>query len=192
MSRLSRRQPVRPRSCLRLVSMLGVIVMVLIALYGFFARPALSTLIGAQISARLSSTAATGAVSRAAATLPGVIAALPPGKIVVNQSQANAFLRDHQQDYAPIDTMSLRVTQGQVVADLTAFGVSGVARSGLAAVGGRVALLDPQIDGALGLAVSSADLLAPLAERLNAELERQDKYVESIRIEDGQIVIVTR
>jgi hypothetical protein len=189
--RLPRRRPIRERSCLGQIASLGVALLVIVALYGVLARPALSGLIGSQISARLGPTAAAG-VSHAEAALPGVVAALPPGKIVVDQAKANTFLRDHQGDYAPIDSISVKLTKGQVVADLSALGVSGVARSGLAAVNGRVALLDPQIDGALGLAISSGDLLAPLAERLNAELDRQDKYVESIQIEDGQIVIVTR
>ncbi|MEI7643074.1 MAG: hypothetical protein WCJ55_02080 [Chloroflexales bacterium] len=191
--RPSRRRPPRRRSCLGQIASLGVSLVVIVALYGAFARPALSGMIGAQISARLDPTAAAGAaVSQAAAALPGVIAALPPGEITVDQERANAFLRSHQHDYAPIDQIYVRLAKGQIVADLSALGVSGVARSGLAAVGGRVALLDPQIDGALGLAISSADLLAPLAERINAELERQGKYVESIQIADGQIVIVTR
>jgi hypothetical protein len=191
--RLSRRRPVRERSCLGQLASFGVALVVIIALYGLLARPALSGLLGAQITARLGPTAEAGAVvSQAAAALPGAVAALPPGKIVVDQAQANTFLRDHQEDYAPIDAISVQLTKGQVVADLSALGVSGVARSGLTAVNGRVALLDPQIDGALGLAISSGDLLAPLAERLNAELDRQDKYVESIQVEDGQIVIVTR
>ncbi|MEI7770890.1 MAG: hypothetical protein WCI67_12910 [Chloroflexales bacterium] len=181
--RPSRRRPLRRRGCFGQIASLGVTLLVIVALYGVLARPALSGLIGAQISDRLGPTAA---------ALPGVVAALPPGEIVVEQARANAFLHDHQGDYAPIDRISVQLLKGQVVADLSALGVSGVARSGLAAVGGRVALLDPQIDGALGLAISSADLLAPLAERINAELGRQGKYVEDIQIEDGQIVIVTR
>jgi hypothetical protein len=190
-SRSPRRRPLRQRSCLAQIAGLGVALLVIVALYGLLARPALSGLIGSQISARLGPTAAAN-VSQAQAALPGVVAALPPGRIVVDQAQANTFLRDHQEDYAPIDEINVRLTKGQVVADLSALGVSGVARSGLAAVDGRVALLDPQLDGALGLAISSGDLLAPLAARLNAELDRQDKYVDSIQIEDGQIVIVTR
>ncbi|MEI8307091.1 MAG: hypothetical protein WCF99_08485 [Chloroflexales bacterium] len=190
--RTPRRRVRRKHGCLNQIAGFGVALMVIIALYGRFARPALSAMIGAQISARLDPTAAAGAVSQAAAALPGVIAALPPGQVVVDQERANAFLRSHQQDYAPIDAITVHLSKGQVVAELSALGVSGVAHSGLAAVDGRVALLNPQIDGTLSLAVSSADLLAPLAERINAELERQGKYVESIQIEDGQIVVVTR
>ncbi|MBX0330399.1 hypothetical protein K2Z83_22315 [Oscillochloris sp. ZM17-4] len=189
----ARRRPPRRRSCLGQIAGIGVALLVIVALYGVLARPALSGLIGAQISDRLGPTSPAGAaVDQAAAALPGVVAALPPGQIVVGQGQANAFLDDHREDYAPIDQIRVRFTPGQAVADLSALGVPGVARSGLAAVDGRVALRDPQIDGALGLAISSADLLAPLAERLNAELDRQGKYVEDIQIQEGQIVIVTR
>ncbi|NNJ12414.1 hypothetical protein EKD04_018975 [Chloroflexales bacterium ZM16-3] len=186
-------RPVRRRSCLGQIVAFGVALLVIIALYGALARPAISSLIGSQISQRLGPTAQAGAaIEQASAALPGVVAALPPGQIVVGQDQANAFLDDHQDDYAPIDQISVRFTRGQAVADLSALGLAGVASSGLAAVDGRVALRDPQLDGALGLAISSADLLAPLAERLNAELDRQGKYVEDIQIQEGQIVIVTR
>ncbi len=188
-----RRPPARQRSCLGQIAGLGVALLVILALYGLLARPALSGMIGSQISQRLGPTALGGdSAAQAAAALPGAVAALPPGEITISQEQANAFLSDHQGDYGPIEQVKVRFTGGQAVADLSALGVDGVARSGLAAVGGRVALVDPQIDGALGLAISSADLLAPLAERLNAELDRQGKYVEDIQIEEGRIVIVTR
>jgi hypothetical protein len=194
-SRSPRRRPGRQPSCLGLVAVVGVALLVIVAIYGLLARPALSGLLGGQISDRLGPTAPAGQAagdSVGAAALPGAVAALPPGQIVIGQDQANTFLHDHQGDYAPIDRVDLRFAPGQVVADVSAAGVSGVARSGLAARDGRVALLDPRLDGALGLAISSADLLSPLAERLNAELARQGKYVEDIQIQEGQIVIVTR
>ncbi|NTV63026.1 MAG: hypothetical protein HGA65_05765 [Oscillochloris sp.] len=181
------RRQTRPRSCLGTIIGLGVGVLVLIALYGVLVRPMLSSMIGSQISARLAP-----ASEAASAALPGAVAALPTGEVVVDQGQANDFLAEHRDDYGPIDQASLRFVDGQAVADLSALGMRGVARSGLAAVNGQVALVDPQIDGALGLAVSSGELLTPLVERLNAELADQGKYVESIQIEDGQIVIVTR
>lgn len=188
-----RRRATRQRSCLGQIAAIGVALLVIVALYGVLARPALSGLLGDQISQRLGPTAEVGqAADQAAAALPGAVAALPPGQIAISQAQANAFLADHQGDYAPLDQVSVRFSGGQVLADLTAFGVSGTARAGLAASDGRVALVDPQIDGALGLAVSPTDLLAPLADRLNAELARQGKYVEDIQIQEGQIVIVTR
>jgi hypothetical protein len=79
-----------------------------------------------------------------------------------------------------------------VVADVTAFGTQGVARSGIRTENGQIALVDPQIDGALGLILSVDELLNPLIEGLNAELSRQDRYVESVQIERGQVVVVTR
>lgn len=192
-----RRRQWRQGSCLGQIAGLGVALLVIVALYGLLARPALSGLLGGQISERLgpadpAAGAVGGVAEQAGAALPGAVAALPPGEIVIGQDKANAFLRERQADYAPIDRIDLRFTQGQVAADLSAMGVSGVARAGLAARDGRVALVDPQLDGALGLAISSAELLAPLADRLNAELDRQGKYVEDIQIQEGQIVIVTR
>jgi hypothetical protein len=187
-SRPTSRQPRRRRSCLSLIALLGVTLLVLIALYALLVRPALSNMLGQQISARLSPTIEAGA----SAALPGVVSALPKGEIVVNQRQANDFLAEHAGDYGPIDNLSVSFVGDQAVADLSALGMSGVARSGMSAVNGKVALVDPQIDGTLGLAVSSADLLNPLIDRLNAELVRQGKYVEEIQIENGKIVIVTR
>ncbi|NTW03620.1 MAG: hypothetical protein HGA19_20495 [Oscillochloris sp.] len=189
----SRSRPKRRRSCLGQIAILGVALLVIVAVYAVLLRPTLSTMIGAQISARLGPTIVAGAAAVSeSATLPGVVSALPSGKVVVDQKEANTFLTDHQDDYGPIEQMSVRFVDGEAVADLSAMGVSGVARSGLTAVNGRVALVDPQIDGTLGLAVSSSELLTPLVDRLNAELESQGKYLESIQIEAGQIVIVTR
>ncbi|NTW97305.1 MAG: hypothetical protein HGB28_02010 [Oscillochloris sp.] len=187
-SRPAPRSTKRRRSCLSLIALLGVGLLVIVALYALLVRPALSNMIGSQISARLGPTAMAGAD----AALPGVVSALPTGEVVVEQRQANDFLSEHQDDYGPIDEISVRFVDGEAVADLSALGMSGVARSGLAAVDGKVALVDPQIDGALGLAVSSGDMLTPLLDRLNAELASQGKYVEQIQIENGQIVIVTR
>jgi hypothetical protein len=187
-----RRPPARRASCLSRIAGLGVALLVIIALYGLLARPAIGGLLGAQLSDQLAPSPAAGqAAARAAAALPGLVAALPPGQVVLSEEAANAFLAEHQADYAPVERIRVRFVAGQVVADVSALGVSGVARTGLTTAGGRVALLAPTIDGALGLAISGEDLAAPLVSRLNAELESQGKQVSEIRIEDGQIVLVT-
>jgi hypothetical protein len=57
---------------------------------------------------------------------------------------------------------------------------------------GRIALLDPQIEGPLAMLLSAPDLTTVLNERLNAEFSRQDRQIIEARIIDGYLTIVTR
>ncbi|WP_129628891.1 hypothetical protein [Candidatus Oscillochloris fontis] len=184
-----RRRPPR-RGCLNQLLVLATVLLVGVAIYGFFLRPALSSMLGAQISERIAPLTQAEALGDAA--LPGVIAALPSGPVVVEQAQANAFLADHQGDYGPLEQAQLQFRPGEASANVQALGVRGVVRSGVAVVDGRITLVNPQIDGPLGLIVSSQDLINPLLDRLNAELANQGRVIEDIQIEDGRVVVITR
>lgn len=181
-----------------------MILVVLIAVYGLLIRPRIGTMIGTELGDQFGLPTAVAvtpqpglpppaqeAVDEAVGALPELIAALPAGELVVSDTEANSFLAERQDDYAPLDSINLQFTGGEVAAEVRAYGLSGTAHTGLAAQDGRVVLLNPQIDGALGLVVSAEELVIPLADRLNAELARQGRTVDEVRIEEGQIVLVT-
>ncbi|EFO81646.1 hypothetical protein OSCT_0501 [Oscillochloris trichoides DG-6] len=189
MARPVKRRPQR-RSCLNQLLVLATALLVGVAIYGFFVRPALSSMLGAQISERIAPLAQAETLGESA--LPGVVAALPSGPVVVEQVRANAFLADHQGDYGPIEDVQIQFRPGEASANVQAMGVRGVVRSGVTVVNGQITLVNPQIDGPLGLLVSSQDLINPLLERLNAELANQGRIIEDIQIEDGRVVVITR
>ncbi len=188
-ARPTRRRPPR-RSCLSQLVVLITIMLLGIGLYGLFVRPALSTMLGTQISERIAPLSQAESLGESA--LPGAVAALPSGTVVVEHAQVNSFLSDHQGGYGPVEDVQLQFRPGQVVADVQAFGVRGSIRSGVAVESGQIMLVNPQLDGPLGMLVSSQDLITPLLERLNMELAQQGRVIEDIQIEDGRVVVITR
>lgn len=131
-------------------------------------------------------------VEQAGAVLPTAVAALPSGALVVSDADINGFLASRPEAIAPLEQVSLQFTGGKARAQLTAYGVSSVATVGLAAEGGRVVVTDASVDAPLSYVLSGPELAATLAERLNAELAAQGRTVDELRIEEGQIVLVTR
>lgn len=131
------------------------------------------------------------AVEQAGAALPAAVAALPAGEIVVSEADVNGFLAARPEAIAPLDTVSLRFTPAGVVAQIGAYGLSSQASVGLAAEGGQLVVTGVTVDAPLSYVLSGPDLAAALAARLNAELAAQGRRVEDLRVEDGQMVIVT-
>ncbi|HEY1013958.1 MAG TPA: hypothetical protein VGE07_14700, partial [Herpetosiphonaceae bacterium] len=74
---------------------------------------------------------------------------LPSGfneQIVISEDEVNQYIAAHPQDIAPLDSVSVRFVPGEMRATVSAYGVSGTARSGVAVADGRVVLVDPTID----------------------------------------------
>jgi glucose/arabinose dehydrogenase len=170
--------------------------------YAFALRPAVSRAVGEQISGGPAPTmmpqqpnppADIGAAveEQADAALPGAVAALPPGELVVTEEEVNGYIATQPEMIAPLDSASLRFVPGQAVIAISAYGMHSIATVSLAAQGGRLVVTDVAIDNPLGLMISGDDLARPLAERLNAELATQGRSVEELRIEEGQLVLVT-
>lgn len=191
-----RRRPAGP-GCMIQLARIGVALVVIVVLYGLVARPRLGALVGElaldQIPAPAGQPAAPGdPLAGASGALPAIVAALPPGELVVSEADANAFLAAEIAQLGAVEGVSLRFVAGRAEADVRAYGLSGTLSTGLAAEGGRVVPLSPQLGGTLGLAISGASLATTFADRLNAELERQGRAVDAVRIEAGRVVLVTR
>jgi hypothetical protein len=131
-------------------------------------------------------------VEQAGAVLPTAVAALPPGALVVRDADINGFLAAQPAAIAPLEQVSVQFTGGLARAQVRAYGLSSVATVGLAAEGGRVVVTEAAVGAPLSYVLSGPELAATLAERLNAELAAQGRSVDELRIEEGQIVLVTR
>jgi hypothetical protein len=170
--------------------------------YAFALRPAISRQVGEQIGGGPVPTmmpqqpnppADIGAAveEQADAALPGAVAALPPGELVVTDEEVNGFIAANPEALAPLEQASVSFTGGQAVVAVSAYGMHSIATVSLAAQDGRLVVTEAAIDNPLGLLISGDDLARPLADRVNAELAAQGRSVDEIRVEEGQLVLVT-
>lgn len=181
-----RRRPPQP-SCLGLLLRFSVALILIAALYVVLVRPRVSEFIGQEVARQVSAPPQLGAEARLA--LPMIVAALPNGEVVVTENQANTYLAANAEAIAPIDSANVRFVPGQIQIDLRAFGTDNRARAGLVAQNGQVAVVNPELDGPLGLALSIEDLLRTLEQQFNAELLAQNQTISDLRIEQGQVVM---
>lgn len=185
-----RTRPRRPRqetSCLSLIVRLGVALVLIIALYAVLVRPRVSEYVGQEVARSVGGSTDTNDPREA--LLPTVVAALPSGDLVLTENQANAYLAANPAALAPLDSARLRFVPGEVQIDISAYGTTSQIRAGLVAENGQIAVVNPQLDGALGLAISIDDLTRILQEQINAELLAQNQRVQALRIEQGQMVV---
>jgi hypothetical protein len=187
----------------------ALIAIALIALvggliYAFALRPMLSRAVGEQIGGgpvptlmpQGSQPTSQGGLApnleaQADAVLPSAVAALPPGELVVSDADVNDFIAANPEALAPLEQATVSFTGGQAVVDMAAFGLSSSAAVQLGAEDGRIVVTSATIDGPLAMVLSSDDLAASLADKLNAEFASQGRSVEDVRIEEGQMVLVT-
>ncbi len=191
MSRRSRAQPRRRGcSCLNVLMTLLATGMILLAGFMLFGRPWISTQVSQQLigSGPAVQTQIEGQIGQ---RLPAVIAALPPGEVMVTEAQINSFIAANPVDLAPLESATLHFAPGRVEADVQAFGTSSRVGADLAAQDGQLVVNNPQINGPLGLALSADSLAASLQRQINDQLAAQGQVVRDIRIEQGQIVLIT-
>ena len=210
MGRQANQSPARRqrRGCLGGLFALLVIIGLLALGYIFVLKPMLSSAIADQlvgpakpsVSALASSSQAppgaigsaqNAALDQAAALLPSAIAALPTGEVVVKADQLNAMIAAHPTAIAPLEQATLHFTKGSVVATVAAFGLTGTATIGLAAQDGRLVVTSAKIDDLLAPFVHADTLTKTLTDRFNAELAAQGRRIDDLRIEEGQLVLVT-
>ena len=209
MGRYAYRQPAQRRrqggGCLRgLVAVLAVLAL-LTLIYTLALRPFLSRAVADQIAgpvAPLPTMIATGAplppqqaadqaVEQAGAIMPTAIAALPTGPLVISDADLNNLIAARPEAIAPLDRASVRFTADGAVAEIGAYGLNSTATIGLAAQDGQVVVTSARLGAPLSYLLSGPDLAHALTNRLNAELAAQGRRVEDLRIEEGQIVLVT-
>lgn len=116
--------------------------------------------------------------------------AIPPGELVVSEEQANLYIDDYRQRLQGIDDIRVRFTPGEVQADVTVRGITGTARVQPVVQDGRIVALNPRLDQPLGSILSVDELLGALQERLNSELNTQNRRITDVRVEQGQAVVI--
>jgi hypothetical protein len=199
MSRRTHNRVRRPQpgssGCAGQIIRLAAALIVLTALYILVARPQVGSSVGRAVADRLAPPVvapSAGLPAGAEGMLPALVAALPPGEIALTASDANALLDTQAGALGPVDTLELHFSAGQASAAVSAYGLEGTLSANLSAAGGRLVLHDARIDGALGLLVGGPELAGVVTDRLNAELARQGRTVEEVRVEEDRIVVVTR
>jgi hypothetical protein len=188
----TRRPPPRRRNgCLVGLVTLIWIVLALVLGYQYFLRGRISQEIGSQIGQQVAPSpterAQAGADQREA-RLPTAVAALPNGQIVITEAQANEFLSSNSAELAPLERLQVRFVPGEIQADLSAYGISSTAYTGLAIQGGRIVTVQPRIEGPLAAAIDLHSLVDPLESRLNELLAEQGRRISDVRIDQGQLV----
>lgn len=208
----------RKLSCVSVPVLAGVCLLLLIEGYTLWVRPQISAYIGRQVGQQMglptpapampaglppptsSSAPASGgqntipaqdenALQPAVATSP---AAPPPSTITITEQQANAYLAANIAALHPIESLDIQFRPGEAQSDITVFGTQMSIRSAIGVENGQIRVVNPHLDGALGMFVSIEDVVRPLEQQLNAYLQAQEQTIQDIQIEQGQVVVLIR
>lgn len=175
--------------CVGQLIRLGLGILLIGILYLLLIRPQISSALGRTL-ANLIAPVSTPVEAADQAPLPALLAALPAGQVTVSEAEINGYLTDVQATL-PVDAINVRLRDGRAIVTIQAYGVTSVVSSGVMVRDGELILLDPQVEGPLAMLISASDLLTVLHERLNAELNRQNRQIVDARITDGYLSIVT-
>ena len=113
-----------------------------------------------------------------------------PGELVVSEEQANIYIDDYRSRLQGIDDIRVRFTPGEVQADVTVQGFTGTARVQPVVQDGRIVASNARLDQPLGSFLSIDELLGALQDRLNSELNAQNRRITDIRVEQGQAIVI--
>jgi hypothetical protein len=182
--------------------LLGVFLLLLIEGYMLWLRPRVSQYIGQQVSTQVLPSAPVEMVDpatqgqieqrvdEARQSLPTAIAAMPSGELVLSEAEANSFFAANSDQLAPIERLTVQFLPGQVQSDLRISGMQVRVISGLAVQDGRLRVVNPRLDGALGYLFDIEQIIQPIEQQFNDQLLSQGQTIRDARIEQGRLVVV--
>lgn len=169
------------------------ILLALVLGYRYFVAPRVSQLLAEQINGELAGTPPPGGATQPAepgsGAVSGAIAALSSGEVRLSEAEINTFIADHAESLRPLDSATVRLTNGEVQATVRVFGLSSTVTTGLAVQNGRIITVNPRIDGPLSSVVSLPDLTGALERQINDQFSAQGRRLSDIRIEEGEIIV---
>jgi hypothetical protein len=199
MARRSMPPPRRRRRSGWLITLVVLVWMVIgvVVVYRVYLAPRIRDAISAQIQQQIGqapvSTAPPGASPQPGAppaiNMPGLVAALPSGEFTISEQQINAYLAPKLPGLQPLDTLTVQLIPGEVQLLIGAYGINSTARVGLAVQDGRVLAVNPQMDGPLASLVNLNDIVGPLQQALNQQLDLQGRRINEVRVEQGAITV---
>ncbi|MDP9350772.1 MAG: hypothetical protein M3P51_04430 [Chloroflexota bacterium] len=114
---------------------------------------------------------------------------IPVGTLTVSEEQANSYLARYREDLAEIDDLRVRLVPGEVQAQVTMRGFSGVARTEPVAQAGRLVATNTALSQPLSSFISIEPLMQALLDRINDEVAAQGRSITAVQIEQGAAVI---
>lgn len=112
------------------------------------------------------------------------------GEVTITEQQANAYLAANVAALAPVERMTIRFLPGQVQSDIDVFGTQVRFHSEFTAQDGYVRVVNPRLDGTLGMFVSIEDFVRPLEQQINAQLKAQEQTIQDVQIQQGKMVVL--
>jgi hypothetical protein len=131
------------------------------------------------------------AVGTAVEQLPFNVPTLPTGTFTIPEDQATAYM-SAQSDRLGVDNIQVQFVPGEMVTTVGVGPLSGTLRTEARAENGRVVLENKGLDGVIGQVISLDAIVDGLETRLNSEVSRQGRQVESIDIQQDQAVVTIR
>lgn len=200
-------QPKRRSSCLgKIILVIGILLFA--EVYIQFVRPNLGSFVGQKVGQQFGLSQQDGNASvsatpreqqnsaqqpiqtQVAQTIPTAVAALPYGEIVVTEQRINEYFAANPEAIKPIERLSIRLVPDEMIVDMVALGSENRVSFGLAVENGRIVVVNPRLDGMLGLLVSFEDMTQTLETKMNDQLVAQGRQVKDIRIEEGRLVVL--
>jgi hypothetical protein len=131
-------------------------------------------------------------------TLSTQVADLPPitveaaGQFVVTEREINQNIRLYAAAYDPIEDPVVSITTNEIRVDFDLYGTSSAYHGGLTVRGGRVVVVDPEVEGPAGQVLDAEDLAAVLEEQFAAVMTRSNLRPTRVQLRNNEVVITTR
>ena len=165
---------------------LGLVGILLIAMVAFAAlalivRPVVSDQVGSAAGDAISTSLARATV------IPDVSA----GTVVVTEQEISRAIRANRDDLQPVENLRVQIRRTGIEATFSVYGVSGSLTGSVQVQNGRIVIVDPHLNGAVGRMIA-VDHIARDAERaINDLLARNNLRATAVTLSDDTMTITT-